>query len=405
LSTFVVPRGSNLILPRCRAVCLLLTSALTVPGCASDPGDAATVEWVVTDSAGIQDIELRAPSSLPAAVLNEDRLLVSVEQPPGRFGEVIDGALGPSGVYALDRLAGQVFRFDLAGRYVTVVGKVGDGPGELRWPHSLSLRSDTVYVLNRRRGRLLSYRPDGQAVREVAVGDLPHRAVPMRHGAVAILTRQRTSSSSADPHRAVLRVGTFEIRAIDIRGTDNLLYETAGSESVVLGTTWIGLPYQSTMLLRTHPDGAVFGGDHRHDLVIVGPEGVEMRFRWPEAREPLTDREWDSLRDARLGSAAPGTGGFVEAQFIDEARPERKPWVGGIAADRTDGRIWVQAKGVSRTVLPRMYGFDLVRRTFVHVSLPENSRLLAVDSSRVLLLRVGELDEHSLEIYSVEGVR
>ena len=72
----------------------------------------------------------------------------------------------------LDNRHARIIVLDSAGRLLRVFGREGSGPGELRYPDTIVLRGDTVFVANRPNGRLELFLTDGTS--------LGSRALPLK---------------------------------------------------------------------------------------------------------------------------------------------------------------------------------------------------------------------------------
>lgn len=88
------------------------------------------------------------------------------------LGVVTAATIGPDGsIYLVDRQLSQVLVIGPDGALVRTLGRQGDGPGELRGPHSLFLMPDgTLAVIQGFPSRVTLLKPDGTPGGEIKVG-------------------------------------------------------------------------------------------------------------------------------------------------------------------------------------------------------------------------------------------
>ncbi|MCG8469420.1 MAG: 6-bladed beta-propeller [Gemmatimonadetes bacterium] len=99
------------------------------------------------------------------AVFPPDPLDPEVERPiEGAFGL----AVGDSGFFVVDQIAGHVLAFDLDGRFRAQIGRRGDGPGELGSVTSIAVGgSGAVSVADPTNGRISTFDSDGSLLGEI----------------------------------------------------------------------------------------------------------------------------------------------------------------------------------------------------------------------------------------------
>lgn len=72
------------------------------------------------------------------------------------------GFVHPDGfLVLLDNHPAQIVVFDLAGRAIGAIGRVGEGPGEFAEPHEIRLGFDNTIIVNDQLGRVHAFRRDG----------------------------------------------------------------------------------------------------------------------------------------------------------------------------------------------------------------------------------------------------
>ncbi|MFA6653421.1 MAG: 6-bladed beta-propeller [Candidatus Delongbacteria bacterium] len=73
--------------------------------------------------------------------------------------------------YILNVNKARVSKFDSDGSFVKVFGRMGDGPGESKWPQNMYVHNDTVNVLNQTVLRMNKYDTDGNFLFSVPTND------------------------------------------------------------------------------------------------------------------------------------------------------------------------------------------------------------------------------------------
>ena len=83
--------------------------------------------------------------------------------------------------YILNVNKARVSKFDSDGSFVKVFGRMGDGPGESKWPQNMYVHNDTVNVLNQTVLRMNKYDTDGNFLFSVPTNDckMPLFAKPL----------------------------------------------------------------------------------------------------------------------------------------------------------------------------------------------------------------------------------
>lgn len=158
------------------ACCVLgsvVAATLLLTGCEGDPG-AAVISDV--DSAGVRIVESYEPvwsdsspwELVPTPALD---LTESGEGTEHEFFRVTDAVRFPDGRFVVANDGTSEVRFYTAeGRFLTAVGRNGDGPGEFRRIRTLSrMRGDSVAVYDPLLNRLTVLGPDGSTGRVMSL--------------------------------------------------------------------------------------------------------------------------------------------------------------------------------------------------------------------------------------------
>jgi len=234
------------------------------------------------------------------------------ERPEYSFSVVSAGAfIGPDRFVILDSQNHELKIYSTSGEHLHTFGRRGDGPGELgRLPELLPSADGTIRIWDGLQQRLTVFDDEGRylsSVRPMEAGEV--RFVQLA-GALSdnrVIWKQPSESRSADD----APIGEYRdtifhvLRSAD--GASDTLAWTLAAEAFRADADGQRL---STRVLLGREGFAVVGGDRliygvsdEPQLRSKNPDGSDgPTFRWDMERDPVSDREIDSLR---MESAAP----------------------------------------------------------------------------------------------------
>jgi len=203
--------------------------------------------------------------------------------------------------------------YDASGRFLRLIGAVGEGPGEFRWGELLALGgSDSIFVIDKRLGRRSDFRPDFTFVRSVLMLPRVDAAVRLRSGDWVL---------------------NAEVRNRDRAGPSFHLFGAEGAYRRSFGNSRSSLdPNQdlSKKIRRMWParDGGFWSVPWTHKYVIEHWTASGTKTR---SLEPASSwfAPYESIGEVRT-SPTQARFGRVTAVFEDEAG---LVWVVGHAAD------------------------------------------------------------------------
>lgn len=68
-------------------------------------------------------------------------------------------------IYVFDYRANNIKKFDATGKFIKVIGREGQGPGEFSWPFFGAFTKDRLIVWDMRNRRLCALHPDGEFIK------------------------------------------------------------------------------------------------------------------------------------------------------------------------------------------------------------------------------------------------
>ncbi|MFQ5722386.1 MAG: 6-bladed beta-propeller [Candidatus Aminicenantales bacterium] len=83
-------------------------------------------------------------------------------------------------IYICDYRANDIKKFDTSGRFIKVIGREGQGPGEFSWPFEAVFAKDRLIVWDMRNRRLCALTPDGEFIKALKITGETGRPQKMR---------------------------------------------------------------------------------------------------------------------------------------------------------------------------------------------------------------------------------
>jgi hypothetical protein len=296
--------------------------------------ESTSVRAPTRDSAGVQIVEYGGSlMDLPSAFRIVESPLLDLGGPRGDP----DHELTPSHPFhhaarlsdgrwvVPDRSSLKVF--DAEGRFLSAIGRRGDGPGEFRQPRRVCIApGDSIVAIDQNGSRVTVFSSDGALVRMFTVRDgYPEASGCLGDGSVLTSVDVRP-----DPADSVYRVAT--LRSASLTGSDRGAVAT-----IPLGAPSIVVQMQGHAV----PDGdLVYTGDGRlPEVRVYHRDGrLERIVRWADTPVAVTDEVF-----AQVVRAVLPTGNFEENLARQRVRrhPSTFPVYQQILLDDA-GRMWVQ---------------------------------------------------------------
>jgi hypothetical protein len=353
----------------CAALVGLAMSA-PLAGCGSEAAGAGVA---VRDSAGIQIVENGPIKELPPAFLISPTPRLDL----GGAKDSPDHELDPRAPFLrAARLSDGGFAvsdwstvkvFDANGRYVSTVGRSGDGPGEFRQLRAVCVApGDTIIALGYAAPRVSVFDREGNHVRTFNVKDgYVEGSGCFEDGSLLIHSHARPNPESVlTPENAKVldRINTVRLLAPDGSVLGIVGDFPAESGSLIFPTIANRVPYGDLVYV---------GNGQRPEIRVYTRKGALVRIiRWQQSLIPVTD---ELLKERVMAREPRGTPSSVGERRLEFFRGMPQPAT--IAAYfnlKVDdaGRIWVQDHPLNGpahgwTVL------DSTGRALGRVSLPE----------------------------------
>lgn len=300
--------------------------------------------------------------------------------------------------------------YDRQGRFLTRIGRKGQGPGEFEVPTWIaSLPGDTVVAWDARLRRLSYFDPTGKLARLTtltdAEGTFPEAVGLLADGSflvdrgpdmIAMMQGQRgvwRDSSSLQRFgrdgRPVGKLGPFP-------SDDMFLRDRVG------GFGWDDLPFGRETFLVAARQGLYFGDSGTGEIVVYAPDGTRSRtLRSPHAPWTISESDVARFKEERLERvAASDRRQEIEAMLAEAPFPKQSPAFGAMAVD-PEGNVWVQEypRPGQAEVAWAVLGPD--GQPVARIQLPRALEVYEVGRDYVVGRRRDDLDVEHVELYSV----
>jgi hypothetical protein len=407
---------------------------ICLSGCAKD-GASPSANPAIVDPEGVPVVTSDTPlwpagggwqvDSVPITIIGADE-----SDPQQQWVWVEAAARLPNGNVVIGTM-GELRLFGADGKFIKVISRSGDGPGELRQVGALFvLPADSLRASDYMGARVATYAPDVTLVRnerldmqkfqalgrwtECESGLLPDGS---RYGCQpdSTIARSATNRPSvvndngmSSPGPGLLR----QLRRVVVASPDLSkafpLGLTGGAEqygvSLDGGEAFVVHPFHSRVSIAAGgtPMRIAIALNPEYRIEMWTPTGLlERIIRREGARRAPTTAETAAARDGML-PYLPGMDSALQQKIIAEVPiPDSLPAVAGMAMTPA-GELLVQREGNLRSHLMSVWDvFDVEGRWLGEISLPGTARILAAGTDFLLVRRFIETDQTQVEVYRV----
>jgi len=375
---------------------LALLTLLTACGGEATEGVSGPAEAQVRDSAGIRIVE-NSEDGVPRWTLTETSTL-SIGALDGTDAQTLYqvGAvrrLGDGSWLVANEGTQEIRRFDPEGAHLGTVGRRGEGPGEFTGLSTIfPMPGDSVAAWDARQRRMSVFDLEGELGRSFQFDDLPEGSVRplgrLASGSWVVYRNQgQFSTGGTGRGYAVRSSELYAIAGPDGSGTTLFVDLPSESGWVVQAADFVSfrnIPFAPDNGMSSTAERIVGGVTERAEVRVWNAEGVEVeRWRILEPARPVTDAEWNAVRERELADLQAQGDGLPEGwrsaamEFWDQVdRPTEWPawepirtssegevWLGGYTPSfgAAEGRTWrvFDASGQLVRAVETPAGFDL----------------------------------------------
>lgn len=328
---------------------------------------------------------------------------------PYLFESIVSTGWLPDGrIFVADAGASAIRVFDDAGRFVTEMGRAGEGPGEFSYLQLAWALGDTLVAFDADLRRLTWFTPSGEPARTLrldidaeasGVGRLDAGVGPVEPGGVAVLSLIGGGGGTGD---------RMSIELFDAEGAHvQRLGEVSGMVRFEFGEGGRSpLPFSPLPRFAVHGSRVFSSDGYAADVSVMEAATGARTLSAPRVDHDIPTA-WVAMERA---VQEPGREYFVEA-FPDAPRPDSLPQIAALLTD-DEGRLWAKAYEPMEDALwldPLQNDggiwnvLTLEGEHVASVSVPLGFRPLQVLGDRVLGRSVDEMGVQRVEVRRLGG--
>lgn len=321
------------------------------------------------------------------------------------FQRITDLAFTPQGeIVVADGGLGVLRVFDREGRFVTQIGRRGEGPGEFESIRGIwTFPPDSMGVWDSGAYRLTYFRTDGSlartvtleaAARAAGVGSLDQFVGPLADGSVALASI--TIGDGPPPRSDRMSVEVFSAEG-------RYAHRLAEIQGMVRGTR-APIPFSPFPYFAVRDGAVLFTRGVAPEVRALGG-GDTTTLVFPPA-EVDVDSAWESLRPALEAREQP----FFLGLLDEMEKPGALPHIAGLLVD-DEGNVWTKTYRAPGDALwldggARVRGGSWMvatreGRLVATVDLPEGFSPFEVAADRILGLSIDVLGVERVEVYGL----
>jgi DNA-binding beta-propeller fold protein YncE len=256
------------------------------------------------------------PKGKPATIkLTEELVVGQSANPDEAFAEVGTFVVAEDGaIYALDSKDRRIKVFDKAGKFLRLIGKPGEGPGELGLPTGLQFTPDGQLMVEDATNRRLSFfKPSGEFIRSASIAD--------KMGLVNIFLDAKGNYLGREMGISGNKM-FFEIKKYDPQLKPLFTLDKTEFSVPVPGS---GAKINLMELISVYQfDGTgniFYGCNTAYEIKVFDPQGKHIQSIQKEYDEvKITQDDIDKIL-ARIGSASPGGPNFKDMLVFPDYFP------------------------------------------------------------------------------------
>ncbi len=260
--------------------------------------------------------------------------------------------VGPSGVqcdtagnvYVLDFSDNNIKVLDAAGKFLRVIGRKGQGPGEFNMPTGLAVTGDRLIVLDMGNRRICALTLSGEHMKAenyAAFSGMPWNLETLPNGEIVLETEKTYFDETDRP----------QDRFLDILSPDLKVIKTIYSRAVlrnkfikVGGESWnVIQPFCPDLYWDVSPSGKIIVGfSERYEICAYGTDGAKLSaFAHSYNPVKITSADEKNFFDSMTYTTGTGIQRGAPEHIVKNTKfPKVKPAFNGLIVD-SDGNILV----------------------------------------------------------------
>lgn len=225
--------------------------------------------------------------------------------PDGVFFESPFNITGdPDGnVYICDYRANNIKKFNASGKFIKIIGREGQGPGEFNWPSLATFAKDRLIVWDMRNRRICALTPEGEFITAIKISFEVGRPLKMRslpNGDIVIENERSFFGESDKPQEC-----TIEIFSSDLKHKKTIYSHEVWRNKYISSprTTNIPQPFAPLVSWDVSRNGKIICGySEKYEIEIHDSDKGKISF-FTHSYEPVKITEKDKKEFfSRIGS-------------------------------------------------------------------------------------------------------
>jgi len=276
-------------------------------------------------------------------------------------------------IYVCDFRANHIKRFDASGKFIKIIGREGQGPGEFSWPFQAICAKDRLVVWDMRNRRLCALTLDGEYITAKKITFDTGRPQKMRSLPDGDVVIEMEKTFFREPDRP--QEYTIDIFSPDLEHKKTVFSHDAWSNKYIrgeFGTANVPQPFSPLVYWDVSPDGKiVIGFSEKYEISLYDSEkGKVSTFTYPYEPVRVTEQDKkDHFSGMTYSSSRTGATTNEIPDFVvkNTKFPKFKPAFSSILVD-SEGNILVQSFRKNRDeMLKHFDSFDPEGNFIAHV--------------------------------------
>jgi len=265
-------------------------------------------------------------------------------------------------IYVCDYRANHIKKFDVSGKFIKIIGREGQGPGEFSWPFQAICIKDRLIVWDMRNRRLCALTLDGEYVTAKKITfdtGRPQKMRPLPNGD-AVIEMEKTFFGEPDKPQEY----TIDIYSPDLEHKKTVFSQDAWRNKYIrgeFGTANIPQPFSPLVYWDVSPEGKiVIGFSEKYEISIYDyKKGKISTFTHPWKPVKITEQDkkayFEGMSFSRGGVSTKEIPDYIEK---NTKFPKAKPAFNSILVDY-EGNILVHAYRKNRDEMYKYFdSFD-----------------------------------------------
>jgi len=386
---------------------------LALGNAACGAGEQPRVRAVVRDSAGVTIVENSAPlwREEEAWRLTAEPVVqigVVVGEPEYQLHNVVGATrLDDGRIVVANGSSGELRFYDPSGRFISSVGRPGEGPGEFASLGMLFRLGDSLVTYDHQLRRLSIFDDRGSFARSFVL-EAPGHPFLFPRGVLGdrmLLVSVVQTVAPGEVKSGATRDTVVYLRYDLDRALVDPIGRFAGDELFLRvddhGMSVWSLPFGVRAAMATHGPGFFYGTSDRYEIGRYSADGaLEMLIRRAVEPRPVTQADVDAYKQRLLSARYGRDRQEVERLVADIPFPETMPLFSELRVD-AEGNLWVEEYRRPGDRQPRWTIFDSTGQMLGTIEISERFTIFEIGKDYVLGRWTDNFDIEFVRLYGL----